>query len=51
MALGRTLAGPLAGPIGERPLMIASTVVGLGCTGVLLATPSIRGLRAVPKAR
>jgi MFS family permease len=50
MALGRTLAGPLAGPIGEKPLMIASTAVGLCCTAVLLATPSIRGLRAVAKA-
>lgn len=48
MALGRSLAGPFVSLAGERPLMVAATLLGLLCSGVLLAVPGIRGLRAVP---
>ncbi|KAA2264206.1 MFS transporter [Solihabitans fulvus] len=47
LVLGRTLAGPLAAIDGERPLMILATVLGLVCTGLLLAVPAIRRLRRV----
>ncbi|MFE9613350.1 MFS transporter [Streptomyces sp. NPDC006012] len=47
MALGRSLAGPLASVAGARPLMVAATLLGLCCSGVLLAVPGIRRLRAV----
>ncbi|MGP3983162.1 MFS transporter [Streptomyces sp. KR80] len=47
MALGRSLAGPLASLTGQRPLMVLATVLGLCCSGLLLAVPAIRRLRAV----
>ncbi|MEU5693166.1 MFS transporter [Actinosynnema sp. NPDC020468] len=45
LTLGRTLAGPLAGAVGPRTLMLLSTALGLVCTGLLLVTPAIRRLR------
>ncbi|MFF3750922.1 MFS transporter [Streptomyces sp. NPDC002018] len=48
MALGRSIAGPLASVTGQRPLMIVATLLGLLCSGLLLAVPAIRRLRAVP---
>ncbi|MFC9848832.1 MFS transporter [Streptomyces sp. NPDC060223] len=48
MALGRSLAGPLASLVGQRTLMVFATVLGLLCSGLLLAVPAIRQLRAVP---
>ncbi|RFU83342.1 MFS transporter [Streptomyces triticagri] len=48
MALGRSLAGPLASVFGQRPLMALATVLGLLCSALLLAVPAIRQLRAVP---
>lgn len=47
MALGRSLAGPLASVTGQRTLMVLATALGLACTALLLAVPAIRGLRAV----
>ncbi|WP_433260045.1 MFS transporter [Actinosynnema sp. CS-041913] len=47
LALGRSLAGPLAELVGARELMALSTVLGLVCTGLLLAVPAIRNLRRV----
>ncbi|MEV6932324.1 MFS transporter [Dactylosporangium sp. NPDC051485] len=47
MALGRSIAGPLAAATGERPLMVAATVIGLACSVLLLAVAPIRRLRAV----
>jgi MFS family permease len=48
MALGRSVAGPLAELTGQRPLMVAATAIGLGCSAMLLIVPGIRRLRAVP---
>ncbi|MCX4745852.1 MFS transporter [Kitasatospora sp. NBC_01287] len=47
MALGRSLAGPLARLTGERPLMLLATGAGLLCGAALVGTPAIRRLRAV----
>ncbi|MGC5345043.1 MFS transporter [Streptomyces sp. DT171] len=47
MALGRSLAGPLASVTGQRTLMVLATALGLACAGLLLAVPAIRQLRAV----
>lgn len=46
LVLGRSLAGPMASLFGARPLMILATVLGLVCTGLLLAVRSIRDLRS-----
>ncbi|MFB6815293.1 MFS transporter [Streptomyces sp. NPDC056347] len=46
MALGRSLAGPLASVTGQRTLMVLATALGLVCAGLLLAVPAIRRLRA-----
>lgn len=48
MALGRSLAGPVSALTGQRPLMVFATLLGLLCSGLLLAVPAIRRLRAVP---
>jgi len=50
MALGRSVAGPFADLTGQRPLMVAATVIGLGCSAMLLIVPGIRRLRAVDPA-
>jgi MFS family permease len=47
LALGRTVAGPMAAVVGERELMYISTGLGLICCALLLAVPSIRQLRRV----
>ncbi|GAA1610954.1 MFS transporter [Kribbella karoonensis] len=44
MALGRSLAGPLASVTGERPLMVFACVLGLTCAALLLAVPATRRL-------
>ncbi|MEU8566781.1 MFS transporter [Streptomyces pathocidini] len=51
MALGRSLAGPLASVTGQRPLMYLATALGLACSGMLLAVPAVRRLRAAAAAR
>ena len=45
LALGRSLAGPLADLVGAQQLMALSTALGLVCTGLLLVVPAIRNLR------
>ena len=50
MALGRSVAGPLADVTGQRPLMVAATAIGLGCSAALLIVPATRRLRAVGSA-
>lgn len=45
LTLGRLLAGPLVSLVGARPMMFASTAVGVVCTAVMLATPAIRRLK------
>jgi MFS family permease len=45
MALGRTVAGPLAGITGEVPLMVFASVLGLFCAALLLVVPATRRLR------
>ncbi|ADB34818.1 major facilitator superfamily MFS_1 [Kribbella flavida DSM 17836] len=47
MALGRTVAGPLAGLTGEVPLMVFATGVGLLCAAALLVVPATRRLRVI----
>ncbi|WP_344219117.1 MFS transporter [Kribbella sancticallisti] len=46
MALGRSLAGPLASVTGERPLMVFACVLGLICAALLLVVPATRRLRS-----
>ncbi len=48
MALGRSLAGPLAALIGPRPLLLVAVGLGLACSAALLVVPATRRLRAVP---
>lgn len=50
IALGRSLAGPMASVAGQRRLMVFATVLGLCCSAVMLAVPAIRGLRAAAPA-
>lgn len=45
LTVGRLVAGPLSTALGAQRLMFVSTVVGLVCTAVLLASPAIRRLR------
>ncbi|NEA37336.1 MFS transporter [Streptomyces sp. SID13031] len=45
MALGRTLAGPLASLTGERPLMVFAFGMGLACAALLLIVPATRKLQ------
>jgi MFS family permease len=45
MALGRTLAGPLASLTGERPLMVFAFGLGLACAALLLIVPATRKLQ------
>ncbi|HET6298413.1 MAG TPA: hypothetical protein VFG33_33870 [Kribbella sp.] len=45
MALGRSVAGPLASVTGERPLLVFAAVLGVLCAGLLLAVPATRRLR------
>jgi MFS family permease len=45
MALGRSVAGPLAELTGERPLMIFSAGLGVVCATFLLIVPATRKLR------
>ncbi|WP_432941643.1 MFS transporter [Kribbella sp. CA-253562] len=45
MALGRTLAGPLAGITGTVPLMVSSAILGVFCAALLLVVPATRRLR------
>lgn len=45
MALGRTVAGPLAGVTGEVPLMVFASVLGVFCAALLLVVPATRRLR------
>jgi MFS family permease len=45
MALGRTVAGPLAGITGEVPLMVFASALGLFCAALLLVVPATRRLR------
>lgn len=51
MALGRAVAGPLAGVTGVVPLMVFSTVLGLVCAALLLIVPATRRLRVTPSGR
>jgi MFS family permease len=45
LTLGRLLAGPLTALFGARQLMLLATLIGVLCTGVLLASPAMRRLR------
>ncbi|MEV6282120.1 MFS transporter [Kribbella sp. NPDC051770] len=45
MALGRTLAGPIAGVTGAVPLMVFATGLGLVCAALLLVVPATRRLQ------
>jgi MFS family permease len=45
MALGRTVAGPLAGVTGAVPLMVFASGLGLLCAAGLLIVPATRRLR------
>ncbi|WP_245984236.1 MFS transporter [Streptomyces tateyamensis] len=45
--LGSALAGPAAGAFGASAVLLFGAVVTVAVVGVLLATPSIRGLRRV----
>lgn len=47
MALGRSVAGPLASVTGERPLMIFACGLGLVCASLLLIVPATRRLQVV----
>ena len=49
MALGRSLAGPLSDLVGQGPLMVLATVLGLLCSALLLVLPATRNLRAIPR--
>jgi MFS family permease len=44
MALGRSVAGPLAKLTGERPLLIFATGLGVVCAALLLIVPATRRL-------
>jgi MFS family permease len=44
MALGRSVAGPLAKLTGERPLLIFATGLGVVCAALLLIVPATRKL-------
>ena len=44
MALGRSVAGPLANLTGERPLLIFSAGLGVICAALLLIVPATRRL-------
>lgn len=50
MALGRSVAGPLASVTGERPLMIFACGLGLICACLLLIVPATRRLQVVRPA-
>jgi MFS family permease len=48
MAIGRSLAGPLTALLGQRPLMLLATALGLICSTLLLILPATRTPLSAP---